>query len=83
MTVDIDASSHGPANHFRGHRIADSRSVGIDQISLELAHLLGGEHHLAELSDPCGDPVHHLVVIDLPLDHLTAGADAIPGRIAH
>ena len=44
-----------------GRRLADAGRVVVDQVALEVAHLIVVEHHLGELSDAGIDAVHDLV----------------------
>ena len=49
--VHVDASGHGAAHVLDGRRVADAGGVVVDQVFLELAHLVVVQHDLAELAD--------------------------------
>ena len=58
--------------------VADPRGVVVDQIALEVPHLVVVEHDLRELPDPGVDSVHDLARGQLLLEHAAAGDDPFP-----
>ena len=79
MGVDIDPARHRRADVLDGHRLTNSSGVVVDQVPLELLHLLVGQHHLRELADAGVDAVHDLVGHDLFFQHTAADLDALQG----
>ena len=77
--MDVDASQHGRPHLGDGHRRADAGRMVVDQVFLELAHLLVGQHHLGEFADAGVDAVHDLTRFDALLDESAAFLDSFHG----
>ena len=68
------------AHDLDGRRLADAGRVVVDEVALELLHLLVVEHDLGELADAGVGAVHDLARLDLVLEHGAADPDALHGR---
>ena len=74
--VGVQASEHRRARVLFGDRVSATRHVRIDEVSLELLHLLGVEDDLGELPDPGVHTVHDFLGRDLALQEGAALVDA-------
>ena len=75
MGMHIDPPSHGCADIFDRHRLANPSGMVVDQVALELLHLVIIEHPLGEFANPGVHPVHDLMRLHLLLKHRPARLD--------
>jgi hypothetical protein len=65
----IGAQQHHGARFRRGERFADSDGVRTHQVDLQLANLVAGNAHIAELAHAGSDRIGQLVAGDNLVDH--------------
>jgi len=77
--MDVDSASHSTPHIFDGSWFTDASRVVVDEITLELLHLLICKHHLRKFTNSGIHAVHDFVGLDLFLQHGAAGFDALEG----
>ena len=75
--VHVDAPGHGGAHILDGRRVADPGGMVVDQVALELLHLLVVQHDFGKFADAGVDAVHDLVRLELFFQHGPAGLDPL------
>ena len=85
VRVDVDASGHRGAHMFDRGGIADAGGVVVDQIALELQHLLVGQDDFRKFADAGVGAVHDFARFEFVFQHGAADFDALQclGREFH
>ena len=85
VRVDVDAAGHRGAHVLDRGRLADARRVIVDQVTLELQHLLVGQDDFGKLADAGVGAIHDLARFEFLLQHGAAHLDALQrfGREFH
>jgi hypothetical protein len=79
VRVHVDAARERRAHLLDRQRVADARRVVVDEVPLELLHLVVVQNLLRELADARVGAVHDLARRELLLEHRAADLDAIQG----